>query len=91
MIARAKRAAYERLLELLTAERDELSQQTQAERDRCNALQVKLAEMERQLQLAIAAEAERKMDVVADEAFMEKTLGKDWRAIVRGDPEKDEL
>ena len=40
---------------------------------------------------AIAAEAERKMDVVADEAFMEKTLGKDWRAIVRGDPEKDEL
>ena len=32
---------------------------------------------------AIAAEAERKMDVVADEAFMEKTLGKDWRAIVR--------
>ena len=35
---------------------------------------------------AIAAEAERKMDVVADEAFMEKTLGKDWRAIVSGRP-----
>ena len=40
---------------------------------------------------AVAAEAERRMDVVADEAFMEKTLGKDWRGILRGDPEKDEL
>jgi hypothetical protein len=32
------------------------------------------------------------MDVVADEALMEKTLGKDWRKILRGDPpEKEEL
>eukprot|EP01045_Picozoa_sp_COSAG04_P013605 COSAG04_NODE_974_length_9060_cov_3.993974_3_plen_554_part_00 len=49
----------------VTAERDELSQQTQAERDRCNALQVKLAEMERQLQLAIAAEAEEEEEADA--------------------------
>ena len=41
---------------------------------------------------AIAADAERRMDVVADEALMEKTLGKDWRKILRGDPpEKEEL
>ena len=41
---------------------------------------------------ALAAEAERRMDVVADEALMEKTLGKDWRKILRGDPtEKEEL
>lgn len=41
---------------------------------------------------ALAADAERRMDVVADEALMEKTLGKDWRKILRGDPpEKEEL
>jgi hypothetical protein len=38
------------------AERDELSEKTAAERERCNALQVRLAEMERQLMVAIAAE-----------------------------------
>jgi hypothetical protein len=38
------------------AERDELSEKSAAERERCNALQVRLAEMERQLMVAIAAE-----------------------------------
>ena len=32
-----------------------------------------------------------KTNQASHEAFMEKTLGKDWRGILRGDPEKDEL
>ena len=39
---------------------------------------------------ALATEAERKMDTIADERFMEKLLGKDWKKLVRGDPQEGE-
>jgi len=37
----------------------------------------------------LASEAERKMDAVADEAFMEKSLGADWRKRLMWDTERE--